>query len=92
MQLWQAAQTKLIQNQKENLIPTLDEYLELGREINGFNMVLDLSELLEITQFPELQREDAQNLLKLKQTAFNVIAWSKVLLYSTLTLFMVLIE
>lgn len=92
MQLWQAAQTKLIQNQKENLIPTLDEYLELGREINGFNMVLDLSELLEITQFPELQGEDAQNLLKLKQTAFNVIAWSKVLLYSTLTLFMVLIE
>ena len=44
-------------------------------------MILDLSELLEITQFPELQGEDAQKLLNLKQTAFDVIAWSMVLFF-----------
>lgn len=71
----------MIQNHCENIIPTLEEYLELGREINGSSMILDLSELLEITQFPELQGEAAQKLLNLKQTAFNVIAWSMVLFF-----------
>lgn len=79
VQLFQAAQTKMIQNHRENKIPTLEEYLELGREINGSYMILDLSELLEITQFPELQGEDAQKLFNLKRTAFDVIAWSMVL-------------
>ena len=68
----------MIQNHSENVIPTVEEYLEFGRELNGFSMILDLSELLEITQFPELQGEDAQKLLKLKQTAFDVIVWSMV--------------
>ena len=68
----------MIQNRKENIIPTLEEYLKLGREINGSSMILDLSELLEITQFPELQGEDAQKLLNLTETAFDVIAWSMV--------------
>jgi len=76
VQLFQAAQTKMIQNHGENIIPTLEEYLQLGREINGSSMILDLSELLEITQFPELQGEDAQKLLNLERTAFDVIAWS----------------
>ena len=71
----------MIQNHSENIIPTLEEYLGLGREINGSSMILDLSELLEITQFPELQGEDAQKLLNLKQTAFDVIAWSMVLFF-----------
>jgi len=66
----------MIQNHKEDIIPTLDEYLKLGREINGSSMILDLSELLEITQFPELQGEDALKLLNLTQTAFDVVAWS----------------
>ena len=72
----------MIQNHSENIIPTLEEYLELGREMNGSSMILDLSELLEITQFPEIQGEDAQKLLKLKQTAFDVIAWSMVIVFS----------
>jgi hypothetical protein len=71
----------MIQNHSENITPTLDEYLELGRELNGSSMILDLSELLEITQFPELQEEDAQKLLKLKQIAFDVIAWSTVIAF-----------
>ena len=71
----------MIQNHSENITPTLDEYLELGRELNGSSMIIDLSELLEITQFPELQGEDAQKLLNLKQTAFDVIAWSMVLYF-----------
>jgi Terpene synthase family 2, C-terminal metal binding len=69
----------MIQNRRGGVIPTLEEYLEFNREIRGFSMILDLSELLEITQVPELQgEEDTQNLLKLKQTAFDVIAWSMV--------------
>ena len=68
----------MIQNHRGGVIPTLEEYLEFNREIRGFSMILDLSELLEITQVPELQGEDTQNLLKLKQTAFDVIAWSMV--------------
>jgi hypothetical protein len=69
----------MMQNHSEHIIPTLEEYLELGREINGSSMILDLSELLEITQLPELQGEEAQKkLLNLKQTAFDVIAWSMV--------------
>lgn len=72
----------MIQNHSENIIPTLEEYLELGRELDGYSMILDLSELLEITQFPELRgEEDAQKLLKLKQTAFDVIAWSMVIVF-----------
>ena len=69
----------MIQNHSESLIPTIEEYLELRRELNGSSMILDLSELLEITKFPDLEGEDAQKLLKLKQTAFDVIAWSMVL-------------
>ena len=69
----------MIQNHNENIIPTLEEYLELGRDLNGSSMILDLSELLEITQFPELQGDhDAQKLLNLKRKAFDVIAWSMV--------------
>ena len=68
----------MIQNHRGGVIPTLEEYLEFNREIRGLSMILDLSELLEITQVPELQGEDTQNLLKLKQTAFDVIAWSMV--------------
>lgn len=75
----------MIQNHRDNVIPTVEEYLELGREINGFSMILDLSELLEVSQFPELQGEDAQNLLNLKQTAFDVIAWSMVIMYSSIS-------
>ena len=71
----------MIQNHIENIIPTLEEFLELGRELNGSSMILDLSELLEITQFPKLQGEDTQKLLKLKQSAFDVIAWSMVLFF-----------
>ena len=71
----------MIQNHRENIIPTLEEYLELGRELNGSSMISDLSELLEITQFPELQGEHAQKLLNLKQTAFDVVTWSTVLFY-----------
>ena len=71
----------MIQNHSENVIPTLEEFLELGRELNGSSMILDLSELLEITQFPKLQGEDTQKLLKLKQSAFDVIAWSMVLFF-----------
>ena len=75
----------MIQNHIENITPTLEEYLELGRELKGSSMILDLSELLEITQFPEsLQGEDAQKmLLKMKQTAFDIIAWSTVILLKT---------
>ena len=75
----------MIQNHSEHIIPTLEEYLELGRELNGSSMILDLSELLEITQFPELEGDDAQKILNLKQTAFDVIAWSMVnkLFFST---------
>ena len=71
----------MIENHTENIIPTLEEYLELGRELNGSSMILDLSELLEITQFPELEGEAAQILLNLKQTAFDVIAWSMVFFF-----------
>ena len=81
VQLFQTAQTKMIQNHSENIFPTLEEYLELGRELNGSSMILDLSELLEITQFPELQGEDAEKLLKLKQLAFDVITWSMVIVF-----------
>lgn len=75
----------MIQNHGENLVPTLEEYLELGRELNGFSMILDLSELLEIIQFPELQGEHAQKLLNLKERAFDVIAWSMVLFFPLVT-------
>ena len=74
----------MIQNHIENITPTLEEYLELGRELKGSSMILDLSELLEITQFPESLQEDAQKmLLKMKQTAFDIIAWSTVILLKT---------
>jgi hypothetical protein len=71
------------QNHYNNItvIPTLEEYLELGRELNGFSMILDLSEILEITHFPELQGEHAEKLLELKNTAFDVIAWSMVFFF-----------
>jgi len=83
----------MMQNHRESIIPTLEEYHELGREINGSSMILDLSELLEIIRFPELQGEDARNLLNLKQTAFNVIAWSMVSMVSlTLILLMFLMD
>jgi len=44
----------------------------------GINFILDLAELLEVCQLPELQGVPAEHLMELRARALDVIAWSLV--------------
>ena len=58
-------------------IPTLDNYLSVRREMFGTGIVFDLAELLEVFPFPEtLQDTQREKLEKIRQYAFDIIAWS----------------
>jgi hypothetical protein len=74
----------MIPDHKENIISTLEEYLQLGCEINGSSMILDLSELLESLNF-QVYKERVLKLLNLTQTAIEVVAWSMVSICSLST-------
>lgn len=87
---FQAAHLRLhSHNQHENTsnnVPSLEEYTSIARELYGANMVLDLSELMEVFQFPDLQGRHAELITQLKHAALDVIAWSTVNMSTSLRL------
>ncbi|PPQ90350.1 hypothetical protein CVT25_007752 [Psilocybe cyanescens] len=73
---YQAAQKGICLNRSRNIVPSLEEYIAIAREMHGTNVVLDLAELMEVFQFPDLHGTEAEKIIVLKHTAFDVIAWS----------------
>jgi hypothetical protein len=59
-------------------MPSVEDYVEMRRELHGISMSLKIAELLEIFQIPELQGAGAENLQNLNRSAFDIIAWSMV--------------
>jgi len=59
-------------------MPTLEDYIEMRRELHGSTISFVIAELLEIFEIPELQGAGAENLENLKRSAFDIIAWSMV--------------
>jgi len=59
-------------------MPSVEDYIEMRRELHGSTMGLDIAELLEIFQIPELQGAGAEALENLTRSAFNIISWSMV--------------
>ncbi|KDR71660.1 hypothetical protein GALMADRAFT_271165 [Galerina marginata CBS 339.88] len=76
MQGLRSAQQKVVSNQSNNIIPSLEEYTELRKEMYGSSMVLDIAELLEIFQCPRTNGTTAEKITNLKRAALDVIAWS----------------
>jgi len=59
-------------------MPTLEDYIEMRRELHGSTISFVIAELLEIFEIPELQGTGAENLENLKRSAFDIMAWSMV--------------
>ena len=61
----------------ESRIPTLDAYLSVRRDMLGISIMFDLAELLEVFPFPEVLHGTQREILeKIRQCAFNIMAWS----------------
>ncbi|KIM43971.1 hypothetical protein M413DRAFT_443041 [Hebeloma cylindrosporum] len=76
VQSFQAARNRFMLNQSKSEIPTLEDYIEMRRELHGITMSFVVAELLEVFQVPELQGAGAETLESLKRCAFDIIAWS----------------
>ena len=84
VQSFQAARNQFMLNQSKSEMPTLEDYIEMRRELHGSTMSFVIAELLEIFEIPDLQRAGAENLESLKQSAFDIVAWSTVNILSFL--------
>jgi len=73
VQSFQASREQFMLNQS---MPSVEDYMKMRRELHGSSMGLNIAELLEIFQIPELQGAGADALENLKRSAFDVIACS----------------
>jgi len=57
--------------------PSLEDYIATRREMYGNSVLFELAELLEVFSFPEfLEDVQRKKLEKIKENAFDIIAWS----------------
>ncbi|KAH9475066.1 Sesquiterpene synthase Agr1 [Psilocybe cubensis] len=73
---YQAAQEVRRMNRSRNDVPSLEEYTATAREMHGNSVLLDLAELLEVFEFPDLRGTEAEKIIHMKHAALDVIAWS----------------
>ncbi|KAF5318295.1 hypothetical protein D9611_014342 [Ephemerocybe angulata] len=70
------AQFTLSENLKGGVVPTLQEYIRLRREMYGSSMFVDLLDLLEITERPKgLSGREREVLGEITFWASHVVAW-----------------
>ncbi|KAJ6632405.1 isoprenoid synthase domain-containing protein [Mycena sp. CBHHK59/15] len=69
------AQMQVIANRQNDIIPDLEAYLNLGRNLSGIPMIFDLIELAEGLEIPS-SRADSETWTNLKCSAADVIAVS----------------
>jgi len=74
---FRAAQSQLRSNDARRLIPDLDSYIDLRRNLSGLRMLFDLIELAEGLDLPD-EVVDEPILRKLSCCAIDIIAWSTV--------------
>jgi Terpene synthase family 2, C-terminal metal binding len=89
LKAYQAAQYQFIQNQRHGIVPDLESYLELRRDLSGLGMIFDMIEHAEGLQIPHEAFEDPV-IRKLKQYATDIVAWSAVSMNQRITSFVLL--
>ncbi|KAF8057540.1 isoprenoid synthase domain-containing protein [Lyophyllum atratum] len=73
---YHSAQLQVITGRLSDVIPDLDSYLLLRRDLTGLQMMLDLIELTENLTLPPMDDETSSKLTNLKQLAADIIGCS----------------
>lgn len=73
---YHSAQLQMITGRLNNVIPDLETYLPLRRELSGLYMMLDLIELTENLTLPSMDDETSNKFMTLKQLAADIISCS----------------
>ncbi|RDB21905.1 Alpha-muurolene synthase [Hypsizygus marmoreus] len=73
---YRSAQLQSIYNRVNNVLPELEAYLALRRDLCGLNMMLDLVEIAEDLTSPRVGDNTAEKLENLKQLAIDIIVCS----------------
>jgi len=73
---YRSAHLQVISNRSNNVIPELEEYMKLRRDMCGINMVFDLVELTEIAAFTVPDEDLSEKVQTLKRLAIDIIACS----------------
>lgn len=75
---YRSAQLQAISNRSNNVVPDLEEYMKLRRDLSGLNMVFDLIELTEIAAFSVPDPNLREKMETLKRLAADIISCSLV--------------
>jgi len=75
---YQYTQEEVVAQRSDKVIPSINEYIEMRREMHGTSITLGIAELLEVFQYPELTGAEAEKISALKRSALDIISWSMV--------------
>ncbi|KAF9467542.1 isoprenoid synthase domain-containing protein [Collybia nuda] len=73
---YHSAQLQAISNRSNNIVPELEEYMKLRRDLSGLNMIFDLVELTEIAAFTVPDTNLSEKMETLKRLAADIISCS----------------
>ncbi|KAF9559391.1 terpenoid synthase [Agrocybe pediades] len=70
------SQEQVLLQKTQNIVPSIEEFIEIRREMQGGSLTWSIAELLEVFEYPELPGPDAESVSSLTRHAIDIISWS----------------